>query len=80
MESWFESFKQENKNVVGLIVGNKCDEERIVNENEAIKFAYEHGLKYIEISAKLDKKIKKSIALLLEAIIKSKDTQKEDDI
>ena len=55
-----------------MLIGNKCDCERIVNEEEAKKFANEHGLKYLETSAKLDKNIKKAIALLLEEIIESK--------
>jgi len=80
LESWFDLYKKENGNNVGLLIGNKCDDERKVNEEEAKKFAFEHGLKYIETSAKLDKNIKKAIAILLEKIIRSKETQKEEEI
>ena len=72
LESWYDLYTEENEKVVGLLIGNKCDSERQVDEEEAIKFAKEHNLKkYFETSAKLDKKIKKAIATLLEEIIKS---------
>ena len=79
LESWFDLYKTESGNNVGLLIGNKCDSERKVDEEEAKKFAFEHGLKYIETSAKLDKNIKKEIAILLDKIIKSKKTQKEEE-
>lgn len=72
LEEWYDLYKNENEKVTGLLIGNKCDCERIVNEEEAKKFANEHGLKYLETSARLDKNIKKAIALLLEEIIESK--------
>ena len=74
LEAWYEFYKSENKKVAGLLIGNKCDGERIVNQEKAENFAEEHGLKYIETSAKLDKNIKKAIVYLLEEIIKSKET------
>ena len=46
---------------------------QITHEEEAQKFAKQHGLKrYLETSAKLDKNIKKVVAYLLEEIIDSK--------
>ena len=69
LESWYNIYKDENEKVVGLLIGNKCDLERKVDEEEAEKFAYDHGLKYLETSAKLDKKVRKAIACLLELII-----------
>jgi len=74
LETWYDLYKEENKNVVGLLIGNKCDKEnQVVNEAEAEKFAKKHKLKkYLETSAKLDKKIKKAVACLLEEIINSK--------
>ena len=38
------------KKVVGLLIGNKCDGERKVKEEDAKKFAEEHELKYLETS------------------------------
>ena len=73
LESWYDLYKEENEKVVGLLIGNKCDCERKVDEEEAQKFAKQHGLKrYLETSAKLDKNIKKAVACLLEEIIDSK--------
>ena len=74
LESWYNLYKEQNKNVVGLLIGNKCDKEnKVVNEKEAEKFVKKYKLKnYLETSAKLDKKIKKAVACLLEEIIKSK--------
>ena len=73
LKSWYELYKEQNEKVVGLLIGNKCDKDRKVDEEEAIKFVKEYGLrKYFETSAKLDKKIKKAIAYLLEEIINSK--------
>ena len=72
LEYWYNSYKEQNGKVVGLLIGNKCDLDRKVDEQDARDFADVHGLKYIETSAKLDKNIKKAIALILEEIIKSK--------
>ena len=67
-------YKEENENIVGILIGNKSDNKHNVKEEEAIQFTFKHELrKYFETSAKLDKKIKKAIAYLLEEIIKSKE-------
>ena len=62
---WYNSYKEQNEKVVGLLIGNKCDLEleRKVDEENAKEFAKEHGLKYIETSAKSDKNVKKAIIL-----------------
>ena len=52
LESWYELYKNENEKVIGLLIGSKCDLERKVNIEEAKKFGEEHGLKYLETSAK----------------------------
>ena len=79
LEEWYNFYKSQNKKVAGLLIGNKCDGERIVNQEKAENFAEEHGLKYIETSAKLDKNIKKAIVYLLEEIIKSKETDTPEE-
>ena len=73
LKIWYEFYKEENKEVVGLLIGNKCDWERKVNIEDAKKFAEEHGLKYLETSAKLDKNLRKAITCLLRKIIESKE-------
>ena len=74
LTSWIELYELErvDEKMVGVLIGNKCDKNRQVNIDEAKKFAEDHGLKYFETSAKLDKKIKKAIVSLLESIIESK--------
>ena len=77
LQFWYDLYKEVNENVVGLLIGNKCDREREVPEEEAKKLAKDFGFKkYLETSAKLDKNIKKSIACLLEEIINSKALKK----
>ena len=74
LEYWYNFYKKEKKDVVGLIIGNKCEceSERKVDFDEAKAFAEQHQLHYLETSAKLDKNIKKAVACLLEEIIESK--------
>ena len=79
LESWYNLFMEENENVVGLLIGNKCDLKHEVSDEEAEKFANDHGLKYLETSARLDKKVRKAIAYLLELIIKAKLPKKNID-
>ena len=73
LKSWYNLYKAEKENVVGVIIGNKCNIEfRQVDYDEAKAFADSLGLEYLETSAKLDKKIKKAIVYLLDDIIESK--------
>ena len=65
---WYNFYKEENENVVGLLIGNKCDLKHKVGINESEEFAKEHGLLYIETSASSDKNIKKAIVCLLKKI------------
>ena len=62
LEFWYDLYKKENENIIGLLIGVFIK-----------KFVIDHGLKnYLETSAKLDKNIKKAVACLLEEIIESK--------
>ena len=79
LKSWYKLYKNESKEVMGLLIGNKCDLEQVVNIEEAKKFAEEHGLKYLETSAKSDKNLRKAIACILEKIIKSKENQESEE-
>ena len=79
IKTWYELYKEENEEVVGLLIGNKCDRELKVNKEEAKHFAEEHRLKYLETSAKLDKNLRKAIACLLEKIIKFKENIEAED-
>ena len=77
LEFWLNTYKEVNKKVIGLLIGNKCDLKHVVDEEKANEFAEEHGLKYLETSAKLDKNLKKAIVCILEKIIQSKKTEIE---
>lgn len=74
LKNWYEFYKNEKgeQNIVGVLLGNKCDQPSQIDYKEIKKFADEHGLEYLETSSKLDKKIKKAIVVLLEEIIESK--------
>ena len=79
IESWYELYKNENKEIIGLLIGNKCDLERKVNEEAIEHLSKKLGLEYIETSAKLNKRVRKIIISLLNKINKSKETKKPDD-
>ena len=72
LEEWYEIYKNEKEYVVGVLLGNKCDMPSQIDQKEIKKFAKEHEFEYLETSSKLDKKIKKAIATLLEEIVESK--------
>ena len=59
IQKWVEKYK---KNIRGfhkfLLVGNKCDlEERKVIKEEALKYAIENGMDFMEVSAKTGENI-----------------------
>ena len=58
-----------------MLIGNKCDCEPKIDVEEAKKLAEEHGLKYLETSAKSYQNLRKAIACILEKIIKSKESE-----
>ena len=79
IESWYDSYKEENKEVVGLLIGNKCDKERKVDQQAGKQLSEKHGLNYFETSAKLNHRIRRIILSLLNKIIKSKERKKLDE-
>ena len=55
LSNWLiEIEKNANKNVLKVLIGNKCDldEKRIISFNQGKEFADTYGLKFIETSAK----------------------------
>ena len=81
LEAWYNIYKEENENIVGILIGNKSDNKHNVKEEEAIQFTFKHELrKYFKTSAKLDKNIKKSITYLLEQIIQSKTSENDENL
>ena len=76
---WYDLYKSENKEVVGLLIGNKCDKERKVDQQAGKQLSEKHGLDYFETSAKLNHRIRRIILSLLNKIIKSKERKKLDE-
>ena len=79
IESWYDLYKEENEEVVGLLIGNKCDKERKVDQQAGKQLSEKHGLDYFETSAKLNHRIRRIILSLLNKIIKSKERKKLDE-
>ena len=71
LSKWIDKYKKQKKEIIGLVIGNKCDidKERKVDYEEAKSFSDNNDLGYYEVSAKLDKNVKKVIASLLKEII-----------
>ena len=71
LDFWLQEYSAQKKKVIGVIIGNKCDLKRQVKYEEAKSYADKHGLNYFEVSAKLDKNVKKAVICLLENIVES---------
>ena len=76
LEYWYDLYKKEKENVVGLVIGNKCEceSERKIDFDEGKEFAEQHKLNFLETSAKLDKNLKKAITIILDNIMESKES------
>ena len=69
LEDWYKFYKDfGEKEIKGMIIGNKYDLPRKVSLEEASKFAKKYNLSYCEISCKLDKNMKKMVISLLNII------------
>jgi len=60
LAEWLEDCrKYSNPNMVIMLIGNKCDleEKRAVSKDEGERFAKQHGLFFLETSAKTDQNV-----------------------
>ena len=60
LNNWLiEIEKNANKNVVKILIGNKCDleDKRVISYSQAKDFADSNGLKYVETSAKTNNNV-----------------------
>ena len=76
LNNWLiEIERNANKNVIKILIGNKCDlNERKVTMKQASEFAEENGMKYIETSAKNNINVVDAFRTLgMELIISAKD-------
>ena len=67
LNNWLtEIEKNANKNVVKVLIGNKCDleDKRVISFEKAKDFADSNNMKYIETSAKIDKNITNAFGLI----------------
>ena len=72
LNSWLiEIEKNSNKNVFKILIGNKCDleERRKITYQEGKDFADSNGMKFIETSAKIGKKVQEAFEILTNDII-----------
>ncbi len=75
--NWYKDIKnfiKSESDLIGFILGNKEDltDERIINQEEAIKLAKDFNLEYIETSALTGKNVESSFNTVVDTIIKSK--------
>ena len=75
--NWYKDIKnfiQSESDLIGFILGNKEDltDERIINQEEAIKLAKDFNLEYVETSALTGKNVESSFNKVVDGIIKSK--------
>ena len=77
LKEWVKMVKEEcGPHMKIIIVGNKLDlaDERIIDEEEAMNYAKEQKTDYIETSCKTGENVKKSITILCEKILETKET------
>ncbi|MPC68317.1 Ras-related protein Rab-10 [Portunus trituberculatus] len=64
-------FQHANEDVEKMILGNKCDMEdkRVINKEKGESIALEHGIRFLETSAKANINIEQAFLELAEAIL-----------
>jgi len=71
LTEWLEDCrKYSNPNMVIMLIGNKCDleEKRAVPREEGEKFAKQHGLFFLETSAKTDQNVDEAFVATAKSI------------
>ena len=79
LKNWVQLVKSDGNHPKMLIIGNKndLDEEREVPKNEAIEYAKEEKIEYIETSSKTGDNINKAITLICEKIMDDSSFEKD---
>ena len=85
LKNWINTIKEDGNQMKMMIVGNKSDldAQRAVKKEEAIKYAQEEKIDYIETSCKTGENIKEAIDDLAEQIynkFSGNDLDKENNI
>ena len=79
---WLRNISEHaNDDVEKMIVGNKCDcdDRRIISRERGEAVAQEHGIRFLETSAKANVNIDRSFLDLAEAILHKQSAGKEPD-
>ena len=74
LKEWVELIKEEcDRHIKILIIGNKSDLEsqRAIDKEDAMKYANEEKVQYIECSSKTGENVEKAIIMLSEKILES---------
>ena len=74
LQNWLiEIEKNAHKNVVRVLIGNKCDleDKRVISYSQGKEFADTYGLKFIETSAKKNSNVSEAFELLSRELINS---------
>ena len=74
LKTWIKTIKEEcGSHMPVIIVGNKNDleDQRTVDKNDAISYAKQLKLEYIECSSKTGDNIEKAISLIAEKVLES---------
>ena len=71
--NWIKLINEDNNNIPYVLAGNKCDlqKERVVQEEEGIKFCQDNNIDFLETSAKQDINIMECINNFVKKIINS---------
>jgi len=51
LDKWIELIENEGKNIKIILVGNKIDKKRVINNQIALDYANQHNMQYFEISS-----------------------------
>ena len=76
LKSWVKLIKEEcGKHMQLIILGNKSDlnDERKISKDEAINYAKEQKIDYIETSSKTGENVKKAVTMICENILENKE-------
>ncbi|EDX01095.1 ras-related protein Rab-18 [Drosophila yakuba] len=73
LEAWLAELDSysDNPNIAIIVVGNKIDQERVVDREEGRKFARKHRALFIETSAKCDQFVSDVFQDVVEKIVSS---------
>ena len=73
MKNWINLIKETDNTIPYVLAGNKCDLEnqRVVEEDDAIKFSNDNNIDFLETSAKQDINIMECINNFVNKIVNS---------